>query len=75
MGSSPSGDNEVSVTYRCRRRPPLADISLKRMAAELSVAEYSLTGIDTNPNASESDAMEREGIVQLRTALRFLASP
>jgi hypothetical protein len=45
------------------------------MAAELAVAEYSLTGIDTNPNDSESDAMEREGIVQLRTALLFLASP
>jgi hypothetical protein len=29
------------------------------MALELSVAEYSLTGIETNPKLSESDAIAR----------------
>jgi hypothetical protein len=32
------------------------------MAAELSVAEYSLTGMETKPKVKERDAIERAGI-------------
>src|SRR5436190_3275365 len=48
-----------SDTYCCFRREPSLSSMLKRTAAELSVAEYSLTGIDTRPNERESDAIER----------------
>lgn len=34
-------------------------MSLKRIAFELSVAEYSFTGIETRPKLSESEAMAR----------------
>jgi aspartokinase len=43
----------------CFTREPSFDSRLKRTVAELSVAEYSLTGIDTRPKPSDSDAMER----------------
>src|SRR5678815_5827440 len=51
-----------SETYCCLRRAPSLSSMLKRTVAELSVAEYSLTGIDTRPNERESDAIDRAGI-------------
>src|SRR5215831_17632727 len=48
-----------SETYCCLRREPSLSSMLKRTVAELSVAECSLTGIDTRPNERESDAIER----------------
>lgn len=50
------------ATYCRRRRAPPAPISLNRTADELSVAEYTLTGIDTNPNVSDRVATERAAI-------------
>ena len=35
---------------------------LKRTVAELSVAEYSFTGIETRPKRSDRDAIERAAI-------------
>src|SRR5664279_1561710 len=51
-----------SETYCCLRREPSLASMLKRTAAELSVAEYSLTGIDTRPNERDSEAIERAAI-------------
>src|SRR5678815_5930840 len=48
-----------SETYCCLRREPSLSSMLKRTVAELSVAENSLTGIDTRPNERDSDAIER----------------
>ena len=44
-------------------------MSLKRIALELSVAEYSFTGIETRPKLSESDAIAR-GMEVSRKGLR-----
>jgi hypothetical protein len=40
-------------------------MSLKRRAEELSVAEYSLMGMETNPKLSERDAIDRAATVHL----------
>src|SRR5579862_9919713 len=61
-GRSSATGGETSVTYCCLTRAPLEAIHLKRMAAELSVAEYSLIGMDTKPKVSERDAIERAGM-------------
>ena len=54
-----------SEMYCCRTREPSFASRLKRMLAELSVAEYSRTGIDTRPKLRDSDAIERAAIENL----------
>src|SRR5262245_43130898 len=53
--------------YCCLSREPSFDSRLKRTVAEDSVAEYSLTGMDTNPKLKVSDAMERAAMERLPT--------
>jgi hypothetical protein len=48
-----------SEMYCCLSRDPSLDSRLNRMVAELSVAEYSFTGMETNPKPRVSEAMER----------------
>ncbi len=64
----------ASVTYCWRTREPAALISLKWIADELSVAEYSLIGMDTKPKLSDSEAIERAAMISvLRPCLGTLA--
>src|SRR5690606_35659509 len=49
-------------TYCWRTRSPSFVSRLKRMVAELSVAEYSFTGIETRPKDSDREAIERAAI-------------
>src|SRR5262245_1793015 len=58
----------VAEMYCCLSREPSLDNMLKRTVAEDSVAEYSLTGMDTNPKLKVSDAMERAAMNRLLTA-------
>src|SRR5689334_21809998 len=49
--------------YCCLRRDPQPLCSrLKLIAALLSVAEYTLTGMETSPKLIDSEAMERAAI-------------
>src|SRR5688572_31421823 len=64
--------------YCCLTREPSLVSRLKPMLAELSVAEYTLTGMDTRPKPSVSEAIERAAmavgsvLVRLQVALDVL---
>src|ERR1700743_1461659 len=49
-------------TYCCSRREPSGASKLNLILLSLSVAEYSLTGIETSPKDRERDAIERAAI-------------
>src|SRR5688500_1191326 len=59
MSARSTGMFSLMHRYCCFTREPHLCSRLKLTPPELSVAEYSFTGIDTKPKLSESDAIER----------------
>src|SRR5438094_4695756 len=59
MSARSTGMFSLMHRYCCFTREPQVCSRLKPMLDELSVAEYSFTGIDTSPKLSDSEAMER----------------
>ncbi len=60
MSSRGTTTSSLMHTYCCFRREPQVLCSmLKEIALLDSVAEKSLTGMETSPNETVSDAMER----------------
>src|SRR5438309_11356403 len=67
MSSRATGTSSFTQKYCCLRREPQVLCSrLNEMARLASVAEKSLTGIDTSPNDTVNDAIERAAIAFLR---------
>src|SRR4051812_10641827 len=63
MSSRPTGTSSLTQKYCCRRREPQALCSrLKEIARLDSVAEKSLTGIDTSPNEILKEPIDRAAI-------------
>src|SRR6266849_4493736 len=67
MSSRATGTSSFTQKYCCFSREPQVLCSrLNEMARLASVAENSLTGMDTSPNETVSDAIERAAIAFLR---------
>src|SRR5207248_8647318 len=67
MSSRPTGTSSFTQKYCCLRREPQALCSrLNEMARLASVAEKSFTGMETSPNETVNDAIERAAISYLR---------
>src|SRR2546428_9490416 len=69
MSARSTGMFSLMHRYCCFTREPQVCSRLKPTLDELSVAEYSFTGIDTSPKLSDSEAMERAAMgAPLRSA-------
>src|SRR2546423_9729594 len=67
MSSRATGTSSFTQKYCCFTREPQVLCSrLKEMARLASVAEKSLTGMDTSPNDTVKDAIDRAAIIFLR---------
>src|SRR2546430_13268409 len=67
MSSRATGTSSFTQKYCCLSREPQVLCSrLNEMARLASVAEKSLTGMDTSPNDTVNDAIDRAAIVFLR---------
>src|SRR5207249_4012914 len=66
MSSRATGTSSLMQMYCCFRRDPQALCSrLKEIARLASVAEKSFTGIDTSPNETVNDAIDRAAMLGL----------
>src|SRR4029077_11801303 len=67
MSSRATGTSSLMQMYCCFRRDPQVLCSrLKEIARLASVAEKSFTGMDTSPNETVNDAIDRAAISNLR---------
>src|SRR6266705_3201141 len=67
MSSRATGTSSFTQMYCCLSRDPQVLCSrLKEMARLASVAEKSLTGMETSPNETVNDAIDRAAISYLR---------
>src|SRR5438477_1370723 len=67
MSSRATGTSSFTQKYCCLSRDPQVLCSrLKEMARLASVAEKSLTGMETSPNETVNDAIDRAAISYLR---------
>src|SRR3954471_7037879 len=67
ISSRATGTSSFTQKYCCLRREPQVLCSMLNEIARLaSVAEKSLTGMETNPNETVNDAIERAAISYLR---------
>src|SRR6266849_4631692 len=67
MSSRATATSSLTQMYCCLRRDPQALCSrLNEIARLASVAEKSFTGIDTSPNETVNDAIDRAAIFYLR---------
>src|SRR5437879_10949659 len=66
MSSRATGTSSLMQMYCCFKRDPQALCSrLKEIARLASVAEKSFTGIDTSPNETVNDAIDRAAMLGL----------
>src|SRR2546423_1637248 len=67
MSSHVTGTSSLTQKYCCLRREPQALCSrLNEMARLASVAEKSLTGMDTRPKDTVNEAIDRAAMSSLR---------